>query len=310
MKRLKSLLGILILTLCLFGTSCGSSTPSKADFVLYYISTDDNLTLVPVDYKRPAENEDLSARIDEVLKVLRTAVSGTKSCLPPMGGVEFNGFSQENGAVILDFGKDYLDLGKYEEISVRAAIVKTLTQLEGVETVYFSVNGDVLTYSGNNSAGAMKAESFADISANSLLNTKEAKLVLYFSSEDGGELVREERSLYYRSAMSPERVVIEQLIAGPKESFSRKVIANGTKLLDISVKEGTCYVNFDATFAKGAPLVSPEVTIYAIVNSLVELSNISKVQISIEADSNVKYMETISLNQAYGRNLDLLKKAK
>ena len=308
MKRLKCLLGILILIFCLMGTSCGSN-PAKADFVLYYVSTDDNLSLVSVDYKRPEDNGDLSAQVEELLKALQTAALGTKSCVPPMGGVELKGYSVENGAVVLDFGKDYLDLGKYEEISVRAAIVKTLTQLKGVETVYFSVNGDVLTFS-NNSSGGMKAESFADISANSLRNTKEAKLTLYFSSEDGSELVREERSLYYRSAMSPERVVIDQLIAGPNESFSRKVIANGTKLLDISVKEGTCYVNFDSTFSKGAPLVSPEVTIYAIVNSLAELSNISKVQISIEADSNVKYMETISLNQAYGRNLDLLKKAK
>ena len=310
MKRLKCLLGILILVFCLAGTSCGSNT-AKADFVLYYISTDDNLSLVSVDYKRPADNGDVNSQVEELLKVLQTAVSGTKSCVPPMGGVELKGFSVDNNSVVLDFGKDYLDLGKCEEISVRAAIVKTLTQLKGVETVFFSVNGDILTFSGNiNSTGGMKAETFADISANSLSNFKEAKLVLYFASEDGSELVREERSLYYRSAMSPERVVIDQLIAGPSESFSRKVMANGTKLLDISVKEGTCYVNFDATFSKGAPLVSPEVTIYAIVNSLAELSNISKVQISIEADSNVKYMETISLNQAYGRNLDLLKKSK
>lgn len=309
MKRLKCFLGILILMLCFTGTSCSTGT-AKADFVLYYISTDDKVSLVTVDYKRPEDNGNLYSQVDELLKVLQNAVSGTKSCVPPMGGVDLNGFSVENGTVILDFGKDYLDLGKYEEISVRAAIVKTLTQLKDVDTVFFSVNGDILTYSLNNSTGGMKAESFADISANSLRNTKEAKLVLYFASEDGAELVREERSLYYRSAMSPERVVIEQLIAGPNESFSRKVIANGTKLLDISVKEGTCYVNFDATFSKGAPLVAPEVTIYAIVNSLAELSNISKVQISIEADSNVKYMETISLNQAYGRNLDLLKKAK
>ncbi|MBR4753621.1 MAG: hypothetical protein IK054_00385, partial [Lachnospiraceae bacterium] len=72
------MLGILILIFCLTGTSCGSD-PAKAEFVLYYVSTDDNLSLVSVDYKRPEDNGDLSAQVEEVLKALQTAALGTKS---------------------------------------------------------------------------------------------------------------------------------------------------------------------------------------------------------------------------------------
>ncbi|MBR5337096.1 MAG: GerMN domain-containing protein [Lachnospiraceae bacterium] len=305
MKKVCRLLISLICFLTIFTCGC-SNTTSGPDFVLYYVGTD-SIAIVPVDYKRPASS-DVNDQINELIEALTDSVSGARSCVPPMGGVQLNSMSYEGNALTLDFGQDYLKLGQYEEISIRAAIVKTLVQLDDVDTVFFTVNGEQLADANNSPVGGMKAESFADISADAFSSTKAAKLKLYFSDESGDYLVVEERSLYYKNALSPERVVMEQLLAGPSEGSHKAIASAGTKLLDISVKEGTCYVNLDSTFSKGATAISPEVTVYAIVNSLAELNNISKVQISVEADSNVKYMETISLNQAFSRNLDLVKK--
>ncbi len=304
MKKRGILSGLLIFVLIL-STLAGCSTPqTRSDFLLYYVGTD-SISIVPVDYKRPAAG-DVYAQTDELIGALTTAVSGARSCVPPLGGVSLKGYSIDNKVITLDFAQEYLKLDVYEEISIRAAVVKTLVQLADIESVFFMVNGEPLSDASNNPVGGMTAETFADISANSLSNTKEAKLKLYYAGESGDVLVAEERNLYYKTAVSPERVVMEQILAGPDNEKHKAVVASGTKLLDISLKEGTCYVNLDATFAKGATGVSPEVTIYAIVDSLAELSNISKVQISIEADSAIKYMETVSLNQAFSRNLDLL----
>ena len=75
----------------------------------------------------------------------------------------------------------------------------------------------------------------------------------------------------------------------------------------MAVRDGTCYVNLDGNFSNQIYNVTPEVTIYAITNSLVELSNVNKVQISINGETNINYRENISLSAVFERNLDLVK---
>ena len=52
--------------------------------------------------------------------------------------------------------------------------------------------------------------------------------------------------------------------------------------------------------------VTSDVTIYSITNSLVELSNVNKVQISINGNINVTYRENTSLSTVFERNLELV----
>jgi len=54
--------------------------------------------------------------------------------------------------------------------------------------------------------------------------------------------------------------------------------------------------------------VTADVTIYSIVNSLVELSNVNKVQISINGDTSTTYREKFAFSTVYERNLDLVEK--
>ncbi|MDE7358287.1 MAG: GerMN domain-containing protein, partial [Lachnospiraceae bacterium] len=52
--------------------------------------------------------------------------------------------------------------------------------------------------------------------------------------------------------------------------------------------------------------VASDVTIYSITNSLAELSNVNRVQISINGETNISYRENVSLNNVFERNLDIL----
>ena len=56
-------------------------------------------------------------------------------------------------------------------------------------------------------------------------------------------------------------------------------------------------LNFDKTFLKGAYDVKPQVTIYSLVNSLTQGTGVGKVQISINGENHVKYMQTVDLSQ-------------
>ena len=111
-----------------------------------------------------------------------------------------------------------------------------------------------------------------------------------------------------------EKLIVEEIIKGPDLNDSGSAgagkaypVANpDTKVLSVAVRDGICYVNLDSSFVNQIYNVTPEVTIYAITNSLVELSNVNKVQISINGETNINYRENISLSATFERNLDLV----
>ena len=57
-------------------------------------------------------------------------------------------------------------------------------------------------------------------------------------------------------------------------------------------------MNFDSTFLTGAYDILPELTVYSIVDSLVEGTEATQVQITINGESNAEYMETVDLSPA------------
>ena len=78
------------------------------------------------------------------------------------------------------------------------------------------------------------------------------------------------------------------------------------KLVSISVKDGICYANFDENFLTQMYNVSTDVAIYSVVNSLMELNNVNKVQISINGETDIMFRESVSLTTLFERNLDLV----
>ena len=76
--------------------------------------------------------------------------------------------------------------------------------------------------------------------------------------------------------------------------------------MSISVKDGICYANFDENFLTQMYNVSTDVAIYSVVNSLMELNNVNKVQISINGETDIMFRESVSLTTLFERNLDLV----
>ena len=99
---------------------------------------------------------------------------------------------------------------------------------------------------------------------------------------------------------------MEELIKGPNAEGAYPTINPATKVANVTVKDGVCYVNLDETFLTQVYSVNSEVTIYSIVNSLVELDNVNKVQILVNGESQISYRESMNLNTTFGRNLDLV----
>ena len=188
--------------------------------------------------------------------------------------------------------------------------MRSLTNIPDVNYVMITINGEPLMDMSGNAVGIMTADMFVD-NAGAKVETVESKvnLRLYFANEEGDGLIAINREMNHNADISNipmEKLVVEQLISGPANNESYPTISSDTKLLNITVKDGVCYLDFNSAFVTAVNNVSTDVTIYSIVNSLVELSNINKVQISIEGNKDGKFRDKYELSTIFERNLSLV----
>ncbi len=217
------------------------------------------------------------------------------------------GHTLDNGLLTLDFDGSYHNLRGTREILVRASIVRTMTQLPGVERIAFTVMGEQLMDASGAAVGVMAADTFIENAGNEINAYEKVDLKLYFANETGDSLVEENRrNVVYNSNISLEKLVVEKLVQGPMTQGAYPTINPTTKIVSVTVKDGTCYVNLSNEFLSQPYNVASDVTIYSITNSLVELSNVNRVQISVNGETNISYRENMSLNNVFERNLDIL----
>lgn len=217
------------------------------------------------------------------------------------------GHTLDNGLLTLDFDESYHYLKGTREILVRASIVRTLTQIPGVERITFTVKGGQLTDAAGAAVGVMAADTFIENAGNEINAYEKVDLRLYFANESGESLVMENRrNVVYNSNISLEKLVVEKLVEGPMAEGAYPTVNPATKIVSVTVKDGTCYVNLSNEFLNQPYNVASDVTIYSITNSLVELSNVNRVQIAVNGETNISYRENMSLNNVFERNLDIL----
>lgn len=307
------LIGIMIL-----GTMVGCSNQKKeysleekdGSYKVYYM--DSSESKIVCETFQP-ESEATEQLIWECIQVLKKEPKNItyKSVLPaPIDIVDFT--LQEKGQLTLNFNEAYSTLNGISEILSRAAIVKTISQVEGVNYIEFYVNGQPLMLSADKSVGFMTPEDFIDNTGEETNFYQNATVTLFFATSEGKTLQEVRVNIVYDGTISMEQLIVQQLIAGPSSISgvnTDRVLATvppNTKLIKISVKDGICYLDLSNEFIEKIPDISNEVAIYSIVNSLVELANIDKVQFSINGEQRAVYRDGMIFNVIFERNLDLV----
>ena len=248
--------------------------------------------------------------LEYLMKLLEEAPSDTafRAAIPPE--VSPPEISVTEATVTLDFQEDYYNLSTGGEILSRAAIVRTLTQVPGISYCSFTVAGNSLVSATGSPVGIMRADQFIDNSGNEINTEEKVNLTLYFANESGDGLVEVSREVIYSSNIPIERLVMEQLIAGVTEDESRSgaysVVNGDTRILSVAEKDGVCYVNLDSGFLAQTLNITPDVALYSVVNSLVELSTVNKVQLSVNGETGILFRDKYLLENQYDRNLELI----
>lgn len=293
---------ILLCFACMmFLTACGTENYNKENiYTIYYISNSETKVEMHEYEMQSVSEED---RLEELLTCLATGPDKLTYKAPLAMGFQVLDVSEKEGKVQLDVDAAYTEMPATTEVLVRAAIVRTLTQLQNVRYVGITVEGEQLFDNAGEAVGWMNAEQFINNDGNEINTYEPIKVKLYFADEKGDHLIAAFRQKHYSTNTPLERFIVEELIAGPsgKVEGLYPTINPETKIISTMTKDGICYVNLDSSFLTVVNNVSTNVAVYSIVNSLVELSNINKVQILVNGE-----VPSVFSTATFERNLDFV----
>lgn len=284
---------------------------------VYYIETDER-NLVSEDYRFQSDTPEEG--IQELLEMLSSNPrnSSIKKAIPDSIYVsEYE--LLEDGRLRLDFNSEYNNLTGISEVLCRAAIVRTLAQIECVDYIEFTIGGQPVMDSDGRPIGLMEERDFI-----SSTNAENVYVTVYFANTEGNALIDSNLRITYDGNISIPELIIKRLIAGPIEKDMRSTIPEGTELINAITREGICYVDFNEHFlgkapimteinedientedVEGVPEVKREIMIYSVVNSLVELSYINKVKFTINGETIEDY-NGIPFGAEFERKLELI----
>lgn len=300
----KILCFILSLTMMFSVVGCNKEEKKKGEYQIYYLNMDMSKIVAEGYDSTGAEGE---ALVEELLTRLQSAPESSKLRQTIPTNVKVQSIKINGVYLYIDFSEEYKALKPEEEILVRASIVRTMVQTEPCHLVAFTVNGESLRNPDGELVGSMSADTFVENPGKQINSSVEKNLNLYFSSKDGTKLVKEIRTVHYSTNISLEKLIMEQLIEGPKQSGAMATMPSGTKMISVSVVDGVCYVNLSDTFRNQNAEVNEEIVLYSIVNSLTESLGVNKVQISINGSTEGKIRYTYDLSKMYERDLSYTK---
>ena len=182
---------------------------------------------------------------------------------PFPSGVRLRSWRLEEGVLRLDLSEAYGGLSGVDLTIADYCIVLTLCQVEGVEAVDITVEGEPVTIAAS----------------------------LYFLRRSGG-LASESREVLVTENDTLATAVMGALMAGPRDQEELYLpLPEGTELLSAAVEAGVCYVNFSRAFTEGAPQSREEAArlLYAVVDTLCSLDQVEAVHLLVEGESLDRY---------------------
>ncbi|TCK98409.1 sporulation and spore germination protein [Natranaerovirga hydrolytica] len=278
----------------------------KNNIELYYLNQDrTDLVVETIDVESGMDTSSMITMVLERLSVHPEESIYHRSIPEALNVIETR-FEEDTATITFD--SYYTELSSLQEVLLRGSIVKTLTQFEEVEYVEFYINDQPLLDREERPIGLMSASDFVGDINNQESIINDIQVVLYFSNEDGSALEKEELRLLIDTNESLERKIIERLIEGPITEGLEPTIPEETVLKDIYIKEGICYVDFNEAFRSRhwGGSTGEVMTIYSIVNTLVELPNIDRVQFLIDGVKQDEFRGHLAFDTLFERNLDLV----
>lgn len=275
---------------------------TESKYKIYYVNEEQGEVLA--ESFVPSE-ETTQTMLEEMTEKLNKKNAEGHTLLPE--NIEIQSCVDDDGMIRVDFNQEYHDLNPVDEVLLRASIVKDYVQIPNIYLVTITAEGTPIVDSQGQEIGAMSLDSFLENTGKEIMAYQYKELNLYFTNEEGNQLVPEARQVYYNGNTPIEKVIVEQLLRGPGESGHYATLPSDTRIVGVSVADGIAYVNLGKQFVDEALPVDAQIPIYSIVNSLIDAGNVSQVQISINGDTSLLFKDKVDMNQLFQVNHELEK---
>ena len=282
-------------------SGCGKKE-TESKYKIYYVNEEQGEVLA--EGFVPSE-ETTQTMLEEMTEKLNKKNAEGHTLLPE--NIEIQSCVDDDGMIRVDFNQEYHDLNPVDEVLLRASIVKDYVQIPNIYLVTITAEGTPIVDSQGQEIGAMSLDSFLENTGKEIMAYQYKELNLYFTNEEGNQLVPEARQVYYNGNTPIEKVIVEQLLRGPGESGHYATLPSDTRIVGVSVADGIAYVNLGKQFVDEALPVDAQIPIYSLVNSLIDAGNVSQVQISINGDTSLLFKDKVDMNQLFQVNHELEK---
>ena len=174
--------------------------------------------------------------MEETMTFLSTTPEKLEYKAPFDMGFQVLDYEVEDGKLVINVDKAYSELSVTTEVLVRAAVVRTLTQLSN-EICDDYLEGSQLYDNAGELVGWMNAEQFINNDGNEINTYELVKVKLYFANADCDKLIAA-YSMIHQYLLSD---LVEELIMGPSERLRVWYRDQSeTKIINIPTKDGIC----------------------------------------------------------------------
>ena len=279
----------LLITAVLFSACTSGGNQEKEhkgrEITLYYLNVDeDDYIQVPYRLSQVDNPEKESMEIISLLSSKDEAdKSDCKVTIPEE--VAVNTIKVEDGQETIDFGAGYQQMDPVQESMMRLAVVRSVTQVRGVEGVTFTVNGQpILNYNGKVMKN-MKADQVLLSEEYDRIFDQEGKVTLYYSDTKGSVLIPYETTVKATDNEPLAEAALRRLNHPPKGEESMICpLPEGVKINQTLLVGNICYVDLSSEINNLVPEVEEEVTVYAMVNTIVSLNQKYMVQFTVDGE--------------------------
>lgn len=273
---------------------CSKESSRKSETQLYYFDTlshtINKAAVLNNAFNHYTELQQIDYIISQLNSDIQPAPNSSNNQVQVTTKLPIKNYELQERVVKMNLTKEYYQLPLDQKIGIRVAIVYSLTELPFIDGVEFSVEQAPLATATGKIIGTIYRNDIKEEALEPNPATKTYVLSVYFANKEG-KLVKEVHSITGSHSSKEEKLILEELIQGPKSNDLLATLPTNTKINTIDTLNGVCQVDlsFDSKtrFFKNDQM--RYLTIYSIVNSLTELPKVKKVIISIDGKETIHF---------------------
>ena len=282
--------GCVIATLlCL--TACGKAqtgeiTPLADNMIHLYLAEDNTVVRADADYQLKTPDAIASCVEDAMTALTAMETSKIEAYSYMMG---------EDNSLQMDIT---LGEGSYEQediLLIMAATTKTLFQMDDISSIALTVKGhDEKVY-----AEQLFLRDSVYYYGTDEPSLAEESITMYAPNAQGTALESYGIKVQSEPQTSDQEYIVRELV-------QKKVLSPDTKVNQVSVHDSVCYLDLSEEFTNAVGTISPELALYAVVNSVIAQTDVDTVQILIDGKIVPMYRNVVAIDKPLPFNANVV----